>query len=115
MHVVLELFYLTFLFFEYGRQLSLFQNEPFLTHTKVFDNQAQVVVHTLKVFLFLLHLVGLFFQLFNLLSSRSDIRSKLFDLVIENELEFLKFLSLFLEVVNAFVFVADCVLALGKF
>jgi hypothetical protein len=63
----------------------------------------------------LLHLVGLFLKLIDLLASWPNICSELFDLVIKNELELLKLLGLLLQVVNAFVFVANSVLALGKF
>jgi hypothetical protein len=63
----------------------------------------------------LLHLVGLFLKLIDLLASWPNICSELFDLVIKNELELLKLLSLLLQIVNAFVFVANSVLALGKF
>jgi hypothetical protein len=63
----------------------------------------------------LLHLVGLFLKLIDLLASWPNICSELFDLVIKNELELLKLLGLLLQIVNAFVFVANSVLALGKF
>lgn len=65
--------------------------------------------------LLLLHLVGLFLKLIDLLASWPNICSELFDLVIKNELELLKLLGLLLQIVNAFVFVANRVLALGKF
>lgn len=65
--------------------------------------------------LLLLHLVGLFLKLIDLLASWPNICSELFDLVIKNELELLKLLGLLLQIVNAFVFVANSVLALGKF
>jgi hypothetical protein len=115
MNVVFELFNFAFLLFENRSQFPLFENETLLPHSEIFNNQTQVVVHALKVLFFLFHLVGLFLEFFDLLSPRSNVCSKLFDLVVKYELEFFKLLGFLFQIVNAFVFVANGVLTFCQF
>jgi hypothetical protein len=111
-NVVFELFNFALLLFENRSQLPLFKNKALLSHSEILNNQTQVVVHALKVLFLLFHLVGLFFEFFDLLSSRSDVCSKLFDLVIKDELEFFELLGFLFQVVNSFVFITNSVFTL---
>ncbi len=57
--------------------------------------------------LLLLHFVCLLFKLVDSRASRSDVSLEFFDFVVQNKLELLQLLGLFLEVVDAFVLVSD--------
>jgi len=111
-YIVFELFNFTFLLFENRSQLPLFKNKALLSHSEILNNQTQVVVDALKVLFLLFHLVGLFFEFFDFFSSRSDVCSKLFDLVIKDELEFFELLGFLFKVVNSFVFITNSVFTL---
>jgi len=80
-----------------------------LSHSKIINNQSQVLVDSIEVLEFLSHLVGLLVEHLNFKFSRTNVSLKLLDLVIQDKFEFLKLLSLLLEINDSLVFVFDVV------
>ena len=78
-----------------------------VTHLQVIHNQIKVVTDALEVLHFDLHLVNLLMERSNVVFTRQDVTLELLDLVIEDEFELFKLLSLLLEFNDATIFVFD--------
>jgi hypothetical protein len=83
-----------------------------LTVTKVIDHLTEMGVCSVITLKGSVHLISLLLKLADLLLLRLYLSLELFNLVVENEFEFLQFLSLFLEAINLVFFFPDCVVFL---
>jgi hypothetical protein len=78
-----------------------------LPHSEIVNDESKILIDSVEMLELLPHDVGLLLKFLNFYLSRSDISLQLLDFVIQNELEFLKLLSLLLQVNNSLIFVLD--------
>jgi hypothetical protein len=114
MHLLFELPFGLFLSFQSLFESPLLSKQTPHAHPQIFDNQLQIIEHPREVGFFLLHFVGLIFQLVDGVSPRPNVPFEFFYFVIENKLELLELLSLLLQVVDALIFVPDSGLSLTQ-
>jgi len=81
--------------------------ETLVLHSQIINDQIQVVTDPVEMLDFDLHLVNLLMQARNIVLTRQNISLQFFNFVIKNEFEFLKFLSLLLQLHDASIFVLD--------
>lgn len=110
-NVILELLFVRLLLVKLLSKILDLIGETFLPHSEIIDDKSQVLVHPIEVFQLLSHLVGLLVKRLDLELSWTDVTLQLLDLVVENEFEFFKLLSLLLEINDTFVFVLDGLLS----
>lgn len=106
-NLVFEMLLLLILLFKDLLEATILSNQASHSHTQIFDNQGQVVEHTLEMGLLLLHFVSLVLQFFNRGSTGSNISLKLLDFVVEHKFEFFELLGLLLQIFDTLLLVPD--------
>lgn len=113
-HLVLKLLLLFLLTLEDLAQITVLTDQSPHSHSQILDNQTQIHKDSLEVSLLLLHLIGLLLQFIDCVAPRSNVPLQFLDLVIKHELELLKLLSFFLQIMDSLVFITDCGLPLWQ-
>lgn len=81
--------------------------QTFLSHTQIINNQHQVLIDPVEVFLLTSHLIGLLVELLDDHFLGTDVSLQLLNLIVKNELEFLQLLNLLLELADLDVLLLD--------
>jgi len=81
--------------------------ETLLSHSKIINDQGQVLIDSVEVLQLLSHDVGLLIELLDLKLSWTNVSLKLLDFVIKHELELLKLLSLLFQIDDSLILIFD--------
>jgi hypothetical protein len=86
--------------------------QTLLSHSKIINDQSQILVDTIEMLKLLSHLVCLFIELLDLNFTGSNVTLKLFNLIVEHELELLELLSFLLQIVYSLILIPNRSLSL---
>ena len=112
--IILELLFVVLLFIQALSEILNLISQTFLSHSEIIHDKSKILIDSVEMLQLLPHDVGLLLELLNFNFSWADISLELFDFVIKNELELLKFLSLLFQVNNSLIFVLDRGLSLTE-
>ena len=114
-NVVFEFLFVSLLHVEVLSQLLNFICQAFLPHSKIIDNESQVLIDPIKMLQLLSHLVRLLVQFLDFELSRPYVPLHLLYLVIEYEFELLQFLSFLLQFIDSVIFILYGVISFFEF
>lgn len=111
-NIVLELLLETLLVIELFSQVGHLIGQTLLSHSKIINDQSQILVDTIEMLKLLPHLVCLFIELLDLNFTGSNVTLKLLNLIVEHELELLELLSFLLQIVYSLILIPNRSLSL---
>ena len=109
--IVLEFLLVALLLVELLSEVLDLGGQTLLSHSEIINDKGQVLVHPIEVFQLLPHLVSLLVERLDLELSWTDVTLQLLALVVKNEFEFFKLLSLLFKINDTFVLVPDGLLS----
>ena len=114
-HIIFEFFNLSVLFTSFLHERFQFTFKAHLTKNKILDNELQVLVNSVEMLNFLLHLSSHLLKFSDFHFSGSNVSFEFFNFVIKHKLELFELLSLFLEFINTKFFISHGLFTILKF
>lgn len=113
--IIFESFLIQILSVYFDSIISNFICKTLLSHSKIINDQSQILIHTIKMFQFRPHLVCLFIEFLNLNLSWPNISFQFFNFIVKNKFEFFKLLGFLFQFIYSMIFILYCILALLDF
>ena len=86
-NIILEFLFIAFLLFKLLSQILNLVGQTFLSHSKIINDQSQILVNSVEVLQLLSHLICLLVKFLDFKLSWANISLKLLDFVIKHEFE----------------------------
>ena len=86
-----------------------------LSHSKIINDQSQILIHTIKMLQFRPHLVCLLIEFLNFYFSWPNISFQFLNLIVKNKFELFKLLSFLFQLIYSMIFILYCIFSLLDF